>query len=42
LLATGMQMLCGGVLLSLAGLVAGETSRLDFAAMSAKSLLALL
>lgn len=41
LLATGMQMQWGGALLLAAGLVSGEASRVDFAAISLKSLLAL-
>jgi drug/metabolite transporter (DMT)-like permease len=42
LLATGMQMLCGGLLLTVAGLLTDETSRLELAGVSVKSLLALL
>jgi drug/metabolite transporter (DMT)-like permease len=41
LLATGMQMLAGGVALILAGLVAGEPARLVWSTMSLKSVLAL-
>lgn len=41
LLGTAMQMLGGGVGLAIAGLVAGEGSRLDLAAASARSLWAL-
>ncbi|MCI0436969.1 MAG: EamA family transporter [Gemmatimonadetes bacterium] len=41
LLATGMQMLCGGSILLAAGLLAGEATRIDLAAVSARSLLAL-
>jgi drug/metabolite transporter (DMT)-like permease len=41
LLTTGMQMLCGGGLLSLASLVAGEPAGFDPAAVSMKSVLAL-
>jgi drug/metabolite transporter (DMT)-like permease len=40
LLFTGMQMLCGGSVLTVAGLLAGETARVDFAAVSLKSWLA--
>jgi drug/metabolite transporter (DMT)-like permease len=40
LLFTGMQMLAGGVLLLIAGTLTGEWSRLDIAAVSTKSLLA--
>jgi drug/metabolite transporter (DMT)-like permease len=42
LLSTGMQMLCGGALLTLAGLITGEASRLDVARISLRSVLALL
>jgi drug/metabolite transporter (DMT)-like permease len=42
LLTTGMQMLCGGGLLFLASLVAGEPAGFDPAAVSLKSVLALL
>jgi drug/metabolite transporter (DMT)-like permease len=42
LLATGMQMLAGGALLLLAGLLTGELSGLDPATFSTRSLLALL
>lgn len=42
LLATAMQMLAGGVLLLLAGLIAGEAGRLDPATFSTRSLLSLL
>ena len=42
LLTTGMEMLAGGGLLVLAGVVTGELGRLDVAAASAKSWLALL
>ena len=41
LLSTAMQMLCGGALLLLAGLLTGETARLALAQVSARSLLAL-
>ncbi|HEX6132678.1 MAG TPA: drug/metabolite exporter YedA [Longimicrobiales bacterium] len=41
LLFTGMQMLCGGALLVVAGTVTGELTRLDPAAVSLRSLLAL-
>lgn len=41
LLATAMEMLAGGGLLLLAGLVSGEASRLDLAAVSLRSGLAL-
>ena len=37
-LTIGMQMLCGGVALGLASVVAGEPGRFDLAAVSAKSL----
>jgi drug/metabolite transporter (DMT)-like permease len=40
-LGSGMQMLCGGALLLLVGLAAGEPARLRFDAISAGSLLAL-
>jgi drug/metabolite transporter (DMT)-like permease len=42
LLATGMQMLAGGVLLVLAGLVAGEATGLDPDRFSTRSILSLL
>jgi drug/metabolite transporter (DMT)-like permease len=42
LLATGIQMLCGGGLLIVAGLAMGEASRLELAAVSTKSIVALL
>ena len=42
LLATGMQMLIGGSVLVLAGLVTGELGRLDLDAVSLRSLLAML
>ncbi|HEX7239248.1 MAG TPA: EamA family transporter [Longimicrobiaceae bacterium] len=42
LMATGMEMLCGGALLLLLGTVLGEWGRLDVAAVSARSWLALL
>ncbi len=42
LLTTGMEMLAGGALLVLAGLATGELGRLDLAAASPKSWLALL
>lgn len=41
LLATAMEMLCGGALLTLAGTISGEWSRLDLTAASARSLLSL-
>lgn len=41
LLSTGIQMLCGGALLILAGLLTGEVARVDPGAVSAKSVLAL-
>ncbi|MGH7476209.1 MAG: drug/metabolite exporter YedA [Longimicrobiales bacterium] len=41
-IATGMQMLAGGVLLLVAGVLTGEPARLDVESISAKSLLALL
>ncbi len=41
-LVTGMEMLCGGALLLLFGAFAGEASRLDLAAVSSRSALALL
>ena len=41
LLATGMEMLAGGVLLLVAGSLAGEVGRVDPAAISAKSVAAL-
>jgi drug/metabolite transporter (DMT)-like permease len=40
-LATAMEMLCGGALLLLAGLVHGEWARLDFAAVAPRSLFSL-
>ena len=42
LLSTGMQMLCGGALLIVASFAAGEPARLDVAAVSLRSVLALL
>lgn len=39
LLFTGMQMLCGGTVLTLAGLLAGEAGRVDLAGISLKSFL---
>ena len=42
ILTTGMEMLAGGVLLTLLGLATGELGRLDLAAASTKSWLALL
>jgi drug/metabolite transporter (DMT)-like permease len=39
-MATAMEMLAGGVLLLLAGLLTGEASRLEFAAISTRSLVA--
>ena len=41
LLGTGMQMLCGGALLTVAGTLAGEWQRVQPAAISARSLAAL-
>lgn len=41
LLATAMEMLAGGALLFLAGLVTGEWARVDLSAVSVRSLLAL-
>ncbi|HYE97145.1 MAG TPA: EamA family transporter [Rubricoccaceae bacterium] len=41
LLAVGMQMLAGGALLVMAGLLAGEAPRFDASAVSARSLLGL-
>ncbi|HJX26325.1 MAG TPA: drug/metabolite exporter YedA [Thermoanaerobaculia bacterium] len=41
-LVTGMEMLCGGAMLLLVGAFAGEPAQLDFAAVSARSALALL
>lgn len=41
-LGTGMQMLCGGALLSLAGIIMREPTQFDAAAVSAKSIAALL
>jgi drug/metabolite transporter (DMT)-like permease len=40
LLATAMQMLCGGLLLLVAGSVSGEIARVDTAGISVKSVLA--
>jgi drug/metabolite transporter (DMT)-like permease len=40
--ATAMQMLAGGALLVLAGLAAGEPARLDFSAISSRSVFAML
>jgi drug/metabolite transporter (DMT)-like permease len=40
LVAIAMEMLCGGILLVLAGLLIGEGPRIDLAAVSARSLLA--
>ena len=40
LLATAMEMLAGGALLTLTGLLLGETARLDLAAISSQSLIA--
>lgn len=40
-LGTGMQMLCGGAFLSLAGIIIREPMRFDAAAVSARSLMAL-
>jgi drug/metabolite transporter (DMT)-like permease len=42
LLTTAMQMLCGGGMLLAAGLLTGEPARLDLAAVSASSALAML
>lgn len=42
LLATGMQMLVGGALLVLAGLLTGEPARLELAAVSLRSALAMM
>lgn len=42
LLATGMQMLCGGGLLLVAGLLGGEAERFEVAAISQRSILSLL
>lgn len=42
LLATGMQMVCGGAVLTVVALLAGEASRVDLAAVSVRSVLALL
>jgi drug/metabolite transporter (DMT)-like permease len=42
LLGTAMEMLCGGALLLVAGLLTGEVARLDPAAVSPRSALALL
>ncbi len=42
LLATGMQMLCGGGLLLLAGLLTGETDKFHLAAVSPRSIFSLL
>lgn len=41
-LGTSMEMLAGGVLLGVLGLATGETARLDIAAISSESLLAVL
>ncbi|HET9211887.1 MAG TPA: EamA family transporter, partial [Thermoanaerobaculia bacterium] len=41
-LVTGMEMLCGGAMLLLAGAFAGEPAHLDLAAVSGRSALALL
>jgi drug/metabolite transporter (DMT)-like permease len=40
--ATGMQMLCGGVMLLLLGVLTGDIGRLDLAGVSARSVLAFL
>ena len=42
LLATAMEMLCGGALLFVAGLIAGEPARLALDAVSLRSILALI
>jgi drug/metabolite transporter (DMT)-like permease len=42
LLATGMEMLCGGGMLLLAGLLSGETGNFHFAAISLRSVLSLI
>jgi len=42
LMATAMEMLCGGVALLIGGLVMGETSRVNFANISLRSVLSLL
>lgn len=42
LLATAMEMLAGGVLLTLTGLLLGEAGRLDLSAVSSRSLFAVL
>jgi drug/metabolite transporter (DMT)-like permease len=42
ILTTGMQMLAGGALLLVAGLATGEPARLELAAVSGRSLLAVL
>jgi drug/metabolite transporter (DMT)-like permease len=41
LLATGMEMLCGGVLLAIAATVTGEVGRIDLGTYSSASLLAI-
>jgi drug/metabolite transporter (DMT)-like permease len=41
-MATGLEMLCGGAMLLLVGVFAGEPAKLDLAAVSGRSLLALL
>ncbi len=41
LLVTAMQMLCGGVLLLLSGVIGGEVARLDLGSVSLRSLLSL-
>lgn len=42
ILSTGMEMLAGGVLLSLMGIITGEPARLDLAGISMRSLIAFL
>src|SRR5512145_3130861 len=42
LLATGMEMLCGGGILLLAGLLTGETGSFHLAAISLRSVLSLI
>jgi drug/metabolite transporter (DMT)-like permease len=42
LLATGLEMLCGGAMLLLLGAFAGEPAQIDLAAVSGRSLLAVL
>lgn len=42
LLATGMEMLCGGGMLVLAGLLTGEAARFEITAISSRSLFSLL